>query len=115
MSHAVDTTTSRSRWELRFWRGLAALLFLVALASVGARSGLPNLQAQQTRRPAEERAGRSRLDFRQVEVNYTRTAETIAEWESKGWDTYQVIPVYPANLGAGGPMTVALVFRRPNK
>jgi hypothetical protein len=55
------------------------------------------------------------MQFEQAQIVYTRMAELIAEWEDKGWETYQVVPVFPASLSSGRPMTVAVVFRRPAK
>jgi hypothetical protein len=40
-------------------------------------------------------------------------AEGLNEREAKGWETFQIGPIYPSNVGVGGAMRVAIVFRRP--
>ncbi len=56
------------------------------------------------------------MDYRQVQVVWTNMAETTQHtWEAKGWETFQIIPIQPANPGIRAPMTVAVLFRRPAK
>ncbi len=113
MSRPTGQEMPRGEKELRFWRGLAA--GIVALGLLGWLGGSKVLEAQSSRGSKEDRTARVRMEFRQTEAVYNRIADVIGDWEGKGWETYQVVPVYPANPGVGGAMTVALVFRRPTK
>jgi hypothetical protein len=91
------------------------LVILTALALTGGLGGMVQVGAQQARRKREERSTPPRVEYRQAEVVYTRIADLIGEWEEKGWETYQVVPVFPANPSAGRPMTVTVVFRKSTK
>jgi hypothetical protein len=51
--------------------------------------------------------------YRQTLVRWTRIDETLTEWESKGWETFQLVPIPNPNPGTGAHLQVALVFRRP--
>ena len=98
----------RPNRELWLWRGLGTAALLLALLAWGTSvSGPKVVQAQPL-------AG-ARVQYRQAEANYRHTAETVAEWEAKGWETFQVVPGYPPNPRVGTPMTVAIIFRRPEK
>jgi len=116
MSQSIDTTVQRLQRRVRFWRRIAgALVVLTAVAWVGVVRGPRLVEAQQPRVNRADPSARPRMEFRQAEAVYTRIAEVIGEWEAKGWETFEVVPVYPANPGLGRPMTVAIVFRRPTK
>jgi hypothetical protein len=85
----------------------------MTLAWWGGLGGPSPVEAQQARKKRDDSPARPRMQFEQAQIVYTRMAELIAEWENKGWETYQVVPVYPSNPASGRPMTVAVVFRRP--
>jgi hypothetical protein len=93
----------------------AAAVLATVVAWAGGFPGPRPVEAQQPRGRRAEPSSRPRMEFRQAEIVYTRMAELIGEWESKGWETFEVVPVFPANPGVGRPMTVAVLFRRPTK
>jgi hypothetical protein len=112
MSQPVETRAQQGERRVRSWRLLAAIgLVGTALAGWGGL-GPGRVEAQQARKKRDDPAAGPRMQFEQAQIVYTRMAELIAEWENKGWETYQVVPVYPSNPGTGRPMTVAIVFRR---
>jgi hypothetical protein len=116
MSELIDTTVHRLNRRLEFWRLVAATsVVLAVVSSVGGLVGPRVVEAQQFRGGRADPSSRTRMEYRQVEAVYTRTAELIGEWESKEWETFQVVPVFPANPGLGRPMTVIIVFRRAMK
>jgi hypothetical protein len=116
MDQSTDRTLRRLAREVRFWRCLGAIVAIAGgVAWSGGLSPSRMVQAEQARARREERGERARVEYRQAQAVYTRTAQVINEWESKGWEVFQVVPVYPANPGVGAPMTVAIVFRRPAK
>jgi hypothetical protein len=92
-----------------------ALMLVTALAWFAGFGGPGRVDAQQAKRQREDSSSRTRVEFRQAEAVYNRMAELIGEWERKGWETYQILPVFPTNPGLGRPMTVAIVFRRTVK
>jgi hypothetical protein len=116
MDQSIDTRVRVLERRLRSWRLMAgAILVLTGLAWFGGFSGADRVEAQQARRQRDDPPARPRIEFGQAEVVYARMAELIGDWERKGWETYQVVPVFPASPAAGRPMTVAIVFRRPAK
>jgi hypothetical protein len=88
-------------------------LTAVALSWASGLSGPPIVAAQQSRLQRPERAARARNEYTQVETLYSRIAEVLNEREARGWETFQIVPVSPTNLGVGGSMRVAIIFRRP--
>ena len=116
MSQTVETRVQLLERTVRSWRMLAAAgLVAATLVGFGGLAGPGRVEAQQPRKKRDEAMARPRMQFEQAQIVYTRVAELIGEWEAQGWETYQVVPVYPSNPGAGRPMTVAVVFRRPAK
>jgi hypothetical protein len=116
MSQPADRTWRRLEREVRLWRWLAAVVVTSGLVAwSGGVPGPKPAQAQQPRARREDRGAVTRMEYRQSQATYTRIAEVVGEWESKGWEVFQVVPVFPANPGVGAPMTVAIVFRRPAK
>jgi hypothetical protein len=116
MSQSIDTTVQQLKRRVRLWRRIAAaFVVLTAVAWVGVVPGPRPVEAQQPRSNRANPSSRPHMEYHQAEAVYTRTAEVIGEWEGKGWETFQVVPVFPANPGLGRPMTVAIVFRRPTK
>jgi hypothetical protein len=114
MGQPVETPVTFWQRSVRSWRILAAAgLVGTTLAWCGGLAGSGRVEAQQARKKREEPPARPRMQFDQAQIVYTRMGELIAEWEGKGWETYQVVPVFPANLASGRPMMVAIVFRRP--
>lgn len=112
-SEPTDRMVRRLGREVRFWRGLGAVVAIAA--AVAWAGGLPSAQARQARARRDAPPARADVEYAQAQAVYTRAAEVINEWESRGWAVFQVIPVHPANPGVGGPMTVAILFRRPAK
>jgi hypothetical protein len=116
MNQSIETSPQRPERKVRLWRAAAtAAVVATTLAWLGGGLGPGRIEAQSARAGRAEPASRTRFEFRQAEVVYTRLAELIGEWESKGWETFQVVPVFPANPGIGRPMTVAVVFRRATR
>ena len=50
--------------------------------------------------------------YRQTLVVWSNMDRTLTEWESRGWETFQIVPVANPNPGTGAAMQVALVFRK---
>jgi hypothetical protein len=116
MSELIDTAVHRLNRRLQFWRLVAATSAVLTVVSwVGGLAGPRAVEAQQSRASRADPSSRTHMEYRQAEAVYTRTAEVIGEWESKGWETFQVVPVFPANPGLGRPMTVSIVFRRASR
>lgn len=98
------------RWS---WWGATALSLAVAVWITGSRPRVVEAQAPRVHRGEAE--PRVRTEYKQTEVAYTQIAQTINEWEAKGWETFQVVPIQTANLGVGGPMKAAIIFRHPTR
>ena len=114
MSQIVETRVQLLERRVRSWRMLAlASLVVATLVGFGGLAGPGRVEAQQSRKKRDEATARPRMQFEQAQIAYTRMAELITEWEGKGWETYQVVPVFPSNISSGRAMTVAVVFRRP--
>lgn len=73
------------------------------------------LEAQQVRADRPESRVRPRMEYSQMNVYYTKMVDALNEREAKGWEPVEFVPIYPANPGVGGPMTVSIIFRRPTK
>ncbi|MDR3633892.1 MAG: hypothetical protein P4L84_08810 [Isosphaeraceae bacterium] len=112
MEPMLDARVARLERSLRRarWGALACLLLAVA-AWAGTRA--VEAQALKVHRGAVE--PRPRTEFGQIEAGYAQMAQVMGEWEAKGWETFEIVPIQAANLGVGGPMRVAIVFRRPAK
>ena len=50
--------------------------------------------------------------YHQLDVSYTDAARHLSDWEAKGWEAFQVVPIANPIPGAGGPMRMVLLFRR---
>lgn len=96
----------------RGWSGPGALAVLAAALAVA-------LSADRGPRPAgAQPAAREAAGphvYRQASVVWSRMDATLTEWEAKGWEAFQVVPLANPNPGTGQPMQVVLVFRRPAK
>ncbi|SIO66100.1 hypothetical protein SAMN05444166_7958 [Singulisphaera sp. GP187] len=92
---------------------LALIAMIVGLGLLGSRE--LEAQAKANRAPVSPSHVRMPMDYRQVQVVWTHMAETLNKWEEKGWETFEIVPIQPANPGVGAPMTVAILFRRPAK
>lgn len=93
------------------WVAVAASLVL----GLGGFLSLRPVAAQAPRLRPSDQASRSRMEYHQDQAVWTNMAEVLNKWESRGWEVFQIVPVQPANPGAGSPMTVAIVVRRPTK
>ena len=51
--------------------------------------------------------------YRQTQVGWRQMDATLTDWEAKGWQAFQIVPIASANPGTGAEMQVAIVFRRP--
>jgi hypothetical protein len=91
----------------------AAILALVVTAWIGDSPGPRSVEAQQPRSQRGEKSARTRIEYSQAVCLYTQMADLLNEREAKGWETFEIVPVHPANPGVGGTMRVAIVFRRP--
>jgi hypothetical protein len=99
-----ETRRGRFRWNTGTLTALAVAI-VVAL-SVGRDRGTAVAQ--------QGGAGGPRAHvYRQTQVLWTGMDRTLTEWESKGWETYQIVPIANPNPGSGAAMQVAIVFRRP--
>jgi hypothetical protein len=50
--------------------------------------------------------------YRHALVTYTQMDQTLTDWEAKGWEAFQIVPIANPNPATGTPMQVAVVFRR---
>jgi hypothetical protein len=95
------------------WQTPCAVAFVLACATWIVPAVWPEAVAAPQAKGG--RPARARTEYHQVEVVYTRMAEAMNEWEAKGWETFQVVPIQAANPGVGGTMRVAIALRRPER
>ena len=88
------------------WGGLTAVAVGVAVTLAAGQGGRP-AGAQAVRAPRA-----AAFTYRPSNVLWTRMSETLNQWEAKGWEPYQVVPIASDNPGTGGSMQVAIIFRR---
>jgi hypothetical protein len=85
MDQLIDTRVHIRERRVRSWRIMAgAFLVVTALAWFGGLAGPGRVDAQQPRRQREDPPSRSRMEFRQAEVVYTRMAEMIGNGRRRG-------------------------------
>lgn len=115
MNQSAETRSRRLEQQVGAgnWVG-AAILAAIVLSWVGI-SGPRAVEAQQAKVKRVELAPRVRVEYEQVDVIYANMADTLNVRDKKGWEPFQFVPIFPANPGAGGPMIVSIVFRRPAK
>src|SRR4051794_32163566 len=100
--HPSDVTKHRGRRGLRSWPwSCAAALVLLVTARAGGVPGLSIAEAQQTRSRRVEKPARTRMEYSQAVCLYTQMADVLNEREAKGWETFEIVPVHPANPGVG--------------
>ena len=105
MDELVTQRLARLERQTRLWRVVTLVVLTVAVAGFGLRP----LVAQQPR------PGRSAMEYRQSRCLWPQMSTVLNEWEGKGWEAFQVVPIHPENPSVGGQMQVAVVFRRPSK
>ncbi len=117
MNHPTsESRVGRLERQIRFWRWAGVVILAALITSwLGGVPAPRLLEAQPVRTDRPEPRVRPLMEYSQMNVYYTRLADALNERESKGWEPFQLVPVYPANPGVGGPMTVSIVFRRPLK
>ncbi|GAC1464211.1 MAG: hypothetical protein NVSMB9_02590 [Isosphaeraceae bacterium] len=104
-------TCRPTRWT---WGTLTALAVAVCAALSGGREPTRAIaQAQVAPRVSHASEARRPYTYRQVRVLWHRMDESLTEWEAKGWETFQIVPIANPNPASGTEMQVALVFRRP--
>jgi hypothetical protein len=116
MNHPNESSLDRLERQIRFWRRTGVVVLAALITSwLGGIPAPRLLEAQQVRTDRPESRVRLRMECSQMNVSYTKMADALNEREAKGWEPFQFVPVYPANPGVGGPMTVSIIFRRPIK
>ncbi|WP_406697066.1 hypothetical protein V5E97_39385 [Singulisphaera sp. Ch08] len=117
MDPSNDRILRRTERNRRLGRGSGTVILVLAgIIGCFGLFGTKVLEAQPraTRAPAAQPVRRPN-DYRQVQVVWANMAETLNQWEEKGWETFQIVPIQATNPGVGAPMTVAILFRRPAK
>ncbi len=105
MDETGNRRLARLEKSARLWRWFGLAAVLLAVGSLGVRP----LVAQQSK------TAKAAMEYRQSACLWTSISSVANDWEGKGWELFQVVPIHPENPGAGAKMQVAVVFRRPSK
>jgi hypothetical protein len=106
--------SGRRSWLSR--RGNAGTLTALAVAlvvAVAVGRGARPLVAQAAAKVDRLAAAAGPHVYLQTQVGWPQIDGTLTQWEAKGWETFQIVPIANPNPATGGTMQVALIFRRP--